>query len=191
MTIHVSINADYNIKHNYFFSIATNWVNIKFKGKLEKIRKARLCAIFQDDKIKISSDIKQRFIFKRSIGFSELSYSDDNAWRNNKVTRGEWIVVNENNNFFSGMIINFQHREEKTKTLRRIQNDEIVLSGENNNISVLIQPLFKIVDNVFVLFSSLGKYFELKKYVCHIKNDEIDLKIEFKKIIELYDNNNL
>lgn len=58
----------------------------------KSIRKARLCWLLQDDAIKISSDIKHRFITQKSIQIKQ-NQIDQAIWRDEEVARGDYIIL--------------------------------------------------------------------------------------------------
>lgn len=163
-------------------------VTIIHNGKHEYITKARLCLLLQNDRIKISSDISKRFIFKKSFKIRDINQLSV-VWESSIIARGEWIVVDECGVFFAGMVINFQKRDEKTKSKRVYNHDELILEEKaSQNISVLLQPVSLIIQKTFSSAPAANKYFLSTKYVCHIKNDEIDLRMCLKEIMVHYSN---
>lgn len=142
--------------------------------------------LIQNDRIKVSSDISRRFIFKKSFKIREIEQISD-VWENSTLARGEWIVVDESGVFYAGMIINFQKCNEKTKSMRLYSHDELNLTELNSSeISVLLQPLLSFNRKNFVPSTTVNKYFKSNRYVCHIKNDEIDLNIQLREIMNHY-----
>lgn len=142
--------------------------------------------LLQNDRIKISSDISRRFIFKKSLVIRDITQKSD-VWKSSILTRGEWIFVDDRGLFYAGMIINFQNCDGKTKSKRLFSHDELNL--EENvalNISVLLQPLLTISCRTFSPSIIINKYFPSTKYICHIKSDEIDLKTRLKDVMDHY-----
>lgn len=169
-----------------FFFIVSRFVQIMYKGKYESITKSRLCTILQNDTIKISSDIKQRFLFKKtSIELKNLD-KRGNVWKDNEITRGDWIVaVSKNGKLVAGMILNFQKCEAKTKKERLYYHDIVDMTDRNlENVSFLLQPIYYLIDKKFS--PTLISYLNIKNYVCHIQNHDIDLNLYYEDIENYY-----
>jgi hypothetical protein len=87
------------------------------------IRKSKLCWLFQKDAIKLNTDVRERFIEKKSFELEKINSSHQIVWKAHSVSHGSWIVVVHDCKFYVGFVINFQKKLEKSKAQRLFRYD--------------------------------------------------------------------
>lgn len=144
-------------------------------GKPEKIRKQRLCWLLQDDSIKVSNDIGKRYIPSYSVALKEPQKSlHCDVWNSNEICRGD-IIMCKDNGIYVGMVTGFRKSTDESKKQRTIYRDFIDLN-KDNNISVFLDPLFKIINLRTKKELVSDRYFSSNSYKCHFKHLNIDVK---------------
>lgn len=156
-----------------------------YEGKEMSMTKSKLCWLLQKDHVKLSSDVRERFIEKKSFEIVDIS-SDDIVWKSEIVSRGNWVVVVvEKYKFFVGFVVNFNKKMEKSKSKRLYRFDSVTINKKSKDVYMLLDPLYKIVRKNLELQPN-REYYCIDKYICNVLNDALDFKNALKLITKLY-----
>lgn len=148
----------------------------------EKFAKARLVYLLQNGTIKSSSDIRQRFIAQNKFQISTASSDSQDLKRNEIVSKGDYILIRNDNRLYHGRVTNFQHLNSHCKRAAIFYRDFIRVPTddrqESKKIGILLDPIFLLDDslnrqslrNKFLYFESIG-------YLCHLgKNTDFSVR---------------
>lgn len=153
------------------------FLKVFIDGEESTLRKQKLCWLLQNESVRISSDITRRFIPKRSIvSLSQMQESTVTVDKLQSVTRGDFIVIFNDKCLFAGQILNFQKSRETSKVKRKVLNDLLDLT-KDEEIHFSLDPLYTIDSRTFK--SDLIEkfmYFPQNSYICHLLNGIEDLK---------------
>lgn len=153
------------------------FLKVFIDGKESKLKKQKLCWLLQSESVRISTDITRRFIPKRSI-ISHSSMQDINIIIDKllSMTRGDFVVIFHDQCLFTGMVLNFQKSNETSKAKRKVLNDVLDLSN-NEEIYFSLDPLYEIESRSFKPFL-IEKfiYFPQSSYICHLLHGIADLE---------------
>lgn len=128
-----------------------------------RIRKSRLW-LLQNDRIKISTDIAQRFIPKKSITI-KAEHRDNSIWKDEEISRGDCIIITQNKNLLLGCALNFQKANETMKSKKLYPYD--VAKVEQNNLQVILDPIYIILNDYnFVEIPSNHLYYVSNSFIC-------------------------
>ena len=124
------------------------------------LTKSNLCALLQTEKIKPSVDIKGRFVSQKKIILQNLT-QNENAWRDEVITRGDWIAISYDSQYLIGRVLNFQYHGARTKKDKFFAGDSINIKiPKDQNVFFLLEPLFKIQRRKLVI-TNIHEYFDI------------------------------
>jgi hypothetical protein len=154
------------------------------------MRKQRLCWLLQNDTIKVSSDLKRRFIPNKSVVLQDFSSEKDLIWKSDIVSRGDIIVICEKNTTYIGTVFNFQKPNETKKIRRTFLSDSCSVS-DRLQVVFLLNPLYKMNTFNFALTEISENnhvYFNKTSYKCHVQNYNVNflenhVKTSIRKIL--------
>lgn len=152
-------------------------MNVKIDGQKTKIRKQRLCWLVQSDSVKISSDIKKRFIPQRSIAIHDINQEGTKLlWKSDNITRGDLIIISENKQLICGNVLSFKKNQGKSKKDQTYLKDYIDIKSQND-VSFLLDPVYEITRNLSLKKTpNAHNYYHQNLYVCHEKDISVNLK---------------
>lgn len=100
-------------------------------------------------------------------------------WINKTASRGDWIVVSKNSQFYIGRVLNFKKLAKGTKSECLFWGDSFDLTeGGNVNACFLLEPLFKIFRRKLSKVDQCSfhdDYFIKSCYVCHILSEKVNI----------------
>lgn len=162
-------------------------ITVNQNGKECTISKSKYCKQLQTDKKRVSVDIQERFVTKKSV-IPLRRQQESTVWKDNIVSRGDWIAIMYDCKYMLGRVINFQKSLEKTKGKKLYIHDYIDLQDERSaNIFVLLEPLHIIQKRKLILAENFTReYFHNKCYISHVINDLVDIGNEMAKITKIY-----
>jgi hypothetical protein len=153
-------------------------------GNVSRFKKSVLIWLL-NEKVRVSPDRLKRYIYpsKNSINSSLLQ-------KPNFIKKGDFVVINDDNNFILGEALNFRNLDKDTQRERKfIGNVCPVL--KNSNVGVLASTWYLITHDGDLLPFSSSNYFNIQNYQFHVSFDEIDLdemKISDNLKNRLFDN---
>jgi len=137
-----------------------------YNGKQIMITKNRLCCLLQNNRIKVSGDITRRFITKRDI-LIRPAQEKEMIWKEEKIGRGDHIIIHESDMLIIGRVINMQYSKEKGKKNRKYPGDFVsVESSKAKGLNVLLDPSYYF-DNENIVELHEKEFYSVSNYVCH------------------------
>ncbi|KAL7024530.1 hypothetical protein ACKWTF_013088 [Chironomus riparius] len=122
--------------------------------------------MLENNKIHVNTDLRQRFVPRRTIHITPEENQADDYWIATKVSKGDNVVLFDEGNILFGRVLNFKRMHIRSN-IKSIYYQDLVDMVHSENIVVLLSPLFliesgqKVVMNIF-------KFFELKCYKYHV-----------------------
>ncbi|KAL7018865.1 hypothetical protein ACKWTF_010940 [Chironomus riparius] len=151
------------------------YLTIKEGNATRIVKKDQLIWMLENNKIHVNTDLRQRFVPRRTIHITPEENQADDYWIATKVSKDDNVVLFDEGNILFGRVLNFKRMHIRSK-IKSIYYQDLVDMDHSENIGVLLSPLFfiesgqKVVMNIF-------KFFELKCYKCHV-NFNVDFTQE-------------
>ncbi|KAG5681188.1 hypothetical protein PVAND_010645 [Polypedilum vanderplanki] len=140
------------------------------------VTKAKFVLQLQSDVKKISTDVRERFVTKKSIVLKAKQNINTQFWKDKLISRGEWIVIKQETQIFIGHVINFQRIHEKSKLKRTFIHDFIDLDDiRSQNVYVMLNPLFQVIDNFMKSVTNNDVFFNSSFYKCHVHDNNVNI----------------
>lgn len=160
-----------------------------YKGNNITMSKNRLCSLLQNNKIKISSDIRRRFINKKDVNITKTA-ENASFWREKAIVRGDTIVIHFQNEVFMGNVLNMQYCDRKSKKSRKF--GKFLINFEDNKLNglkVLLDPLYYVSPDLEVLERKTKLYIDVKNYLCHAIYGKCSISLDEKDVLQNIINN--
>lgn len=122
--------------------------------------------MLENNKIHVNTDLRQRFVPRRTIHIGVQENRMDAVWKAEKISKGDYIVLIDNGIMFFGQVLNFKRLTKKNSIYYR----DVVTTNSSENIGLLLNPIYSIQGGRKKVMS-IVKYFKLKFYKCHAKVD--------------------
>jgi hypothetical protein len=179
----------------FFFGIFTvdDSVEILVNDRKKRIKKSQILWMLNNEKIRISSDIKLRYIpEKKQKDFIEERPEICGMWRLNGLQKGDYIIVKSDNCLYKGRVIAFQSCDtgakkskknaEKIKKFSILHVKQIEIQGLQD-FQVVLDSSIKISNEYQETINLLNEPIPLSQYLCHcqpdidFQNDDVILEI--------------
>jgi hypothetical protein len=133
------------------------------------VKKTQLLWMLENDKIRVSTDLRERFIPRRTITINENDDNNRDIWKSDKVSKGDYIILRVGGNIFFGQVLNFKRLGQRSKSASTYYRDTVELSS-TDNIGVFLNPLFSILNSSKIELDNFD-FYELSSYIFHAKSD--------------------
>jgi len=157
-----------------------------YNGKNLMVSKNRLCSLLQNNKIRISSDIRRRFITKKDI---EVSQNTENGsfWKEESVMRGDNVIMYHKDEVFMGNVFNMQYWDNIPKSRRKFGKFSVDLkSSKTNGLKVMLDPMYYVSPELAVIEQNAKPFIDIKNYVCHASYGKNLISIDEKDILQKF-----
>ncbi|KAL7038589.1 hypothetical protein ACKWTF_009616 [Chironomus riparius] len=143
--------------------------------------------MLEDNKIHVNTDVRQRFVPRRTIHINTSVNQVDDFWIATKVSKGDNVLPFDEGNTIFGQVLNFKCLHIQSMSKSTFYQDFVEIE-HCEKIGLLLSPLYFIVIGQKVLMDII-RYFELKLYKCHV-NANLDFTQEdIATFIRSFDNN--
>lgn len=139
--------------------------------------------MLENNKIRVNTDLRQRFIPRRTIHIEGEASREEDVWRADKITKGDYVILSENMTVLFGRALNFMRLGKQSKKDSTFYQN-FVETESSDNIGLLLNPLFSVKDGRKTVINNI-KYYEIKSYKCHAK---IDVDFSQESIINFITN---
>lgn len=142
----------------------------------DKFHKAKLVYLLQNGNVKASSDITRRFIMKNQFQMTDLSSVTTDMTKNDHISKGDYILIVHERNFYHGRVINFKYLKYNNKNDSIYYRNFITISSEGTRqareVGVLLDPIHAL-DFRFVRqpFQNTFTYYSSNSYLCHLNKN--------------------
>lgn len=144
-------------------------LTIKEGDTTRVVRKDQLVWMLENNKIHVNTDVRQRFVPRRTIQITAEENRAEDYWIATKVSKGDFIVLCHEGNVVFGRVLNFKRLLQSSKRKSIFYRDSIEIAN-CQNIGVLLSPLYFIVSGQKIEMN-LIKYYKLNLYKCHVSMD--------------------
>ncbi|KAG5676536.1 hypothetical protein PVAND_006362 [Polypedilum vanderplanki] len=153
-------------------SSSTSFLDVLIDGISNNFSKQKLIKLLQNDRIKINTDIRQRFVARRTITLPKARPNENKVWYNNVISKGEYILIRDNHELLYGCVINISKYKERSKIQKVYYKDFVDISAtDSNDLGILLFPVYIVQDFQKFDCPTRNNYICIKNYVCHISND--------------------
>jgi hypothetical protein len=153
-----------------------------FNGKRIQITKQKLLLLLQEDKYKMSNDLRRRFISKKSIMMKNTINSS--MVIQEEISRGDCIILKIKEKLFYGRLINFQFQQKATKSERKYSYDFVCKSNVATfeALDILLDPCYELNENYELVRSNELKHLPLKFYITHAPTEHPFSNLDIGKL---------
>ena len=109
-----------------------NFLMVNKGDHLVKMHKAKIVHMLQDDKVKISPDIRHRFIPKKTITIQEVTPNDNLVWKSEIISKGDAIILTYDNSICTGTVFCFRIENQRYQYNSTYSYDHINLYESNH-----------------------------------------------------------
>lgn len=128
--------------------------------------------MLQNNKIKVSTDISRRFVSNPGVSIEPLSTSEENIWKGEKISKGDFIILNLGNHILYGRVLNFKFLGETSKKKSIYGKSFADFNSINKEkVGVLLDPVYTIQNFVKIPYSNNSLYYSLSNYAFHVKEN--------------------
>lgn len=142
---------------------------IKEGNETTTIKKDQLIWMLENNKIHVNTDLRQRFVPRRTINIETAENAEDIVWKSEKVSKGDYVVFVDDEKLFFGRVLNFKILNKRSKKDSIFYKDFVKMDS-SENIGFFLNPLYSIEDGNKEV-KNIFRYFEVKSYKCHAKFD--------------------
>lgn len=145
------------------------------EGQVNKLNKSTLCWILQD-KSRLTNDRLKRFIYGKSAAkTSILQQIEAPISQNDFISKGDYVVLLDDSNFWLLQVLNFQILDQKTLKGKRYNKSICSLVSNNSEKVGFSGNLFLITSESKIIHKNISKYISVQNYVCHVKKNMFNL----------------
>lgn len=144
----------------------------------------------QKDNFKVNTDLRDRFVRKRTLVLEMIKAQSD-VWISDIITRGDWIAVCNNGQFYVGLVLNFQKRNGRTKKEKTFGDDFVERNNNHHqNVAIQLEPVYRICSKKLVeKDKNLNfEYHSISSYINHLSSNTLDFAVVLPKITKNYMN---
>lgn len=134
--------------------------------------------MLENNKIHVSTDLRQRFIPRRTINISAEENNDSEIWTADMVTKGDFIIIKSDADIMFGRVLNFKRMNQRSKKESTYYRDTVEISA-SQNIGVYLDPLYLIVNGTKIVKEHFD-FFDLSSYAYHVKSN-INFSLRYVK----------
>jgi len=120
----------------------------------------------ENNKIHVNTDLRQRFVPRRTIHIEVEQRRNDVVWKQEYISKGDYIVLLHNSIIYFGRVLNFKNLTSKNSIYFR----DVVNVNSSENVGMMLNPLYSVA-NGQKMIRNIIQYFNVKFYKCHAKVD--------------------
>lgn len=112
--------------------------------------------------------------------------NSDLCWRNDAIGLGDWIVIVHDSKFLVGRVLGLCKCKESSKRAQAVRGNLILNDKSSNDTYIYFDILMKILNCNLQDVEMEVNYFVSSKYICHLKDEKIDMRQGLKLITKFY-----
>lgn len=151
------------------------YISIIESGNIKVIKKDQLVWMLENDKIHVNTDLRQRFVPRRTINISSSENQTEEFWVDSKISKGDSIILFHEGNVLFGTVLNFKRFNFQSKRKSTYYKDYVDIE-DCENIGMMLNPLYFIDSGEKVEIVEL-QFFKVELYKCHV-NSNMDISQE-------------
>lgn len=162
---------------------------------MKKVKKSYLVWLLKSEKIRVSPDIKRRYINIPDKKLAKVVTEKTNGlWKSNVISKGDYVIVVPScrKAFFYGRVIEFRIYDTNWKKFKVVHSQDMSLDV-SKFMCMSLDPAYKICDQIpsvtITEIDMLSKSLKLSHYLCHadekLNFNDREVETEIERMINL------